>query len=540
MEALTILDTTLRDGSQSENISFSVEDKLAITRKLDEFGVHYIEGGWPGSNPKDILYFKHARDLDLQNAKLVAFGSVRHKNNQIDKDPNIQALLQAETPVVSLFGKSWLLHVKNALNATPEENLEMIYDSVAFFNSQGREVLYDAEHFFSGYEDDAEYAISTLKAAERGGADVIILCDTNGGTLPSRIAEIITEIKGLISTPIGIHAHNDSELAVANTLAAVTAGASQIHGTINGYGERCGNANLCSIIPNLQLKMGVPCVSSEQLEKITYLSDYIAEIANVSHRSESAFVGKSAFAHKGGVHVHAVMKDTTTYEHIPPKALGNSRRILVSDLSGKSNILYKAEELSVDLEKHRDKLPRIVNLLKKKEHEGYAYEAAEGSLELMIRQTTEEWKGYFELGGFRIMMEKEPKGFPRSEATIRLKVAGQIEHIAAEGNGPVAALDNALRKALLNFYPEIEGVHLTDYKVRVLNQKGGTSAKVRVLINFRAGDFAWGTVGVSENIIEASWQALTDGYSYFLLKRGPSNRNGHTKENVLQDAIVNN
>ena len=540
MEQFTILDTTLRDGSQSENISFSVEDKLAITKKLDDFGIHYIEGGWPGSNPKDILYFKEAKTLQLKNAKLVAFGSVRHKNNQTEKDPNIQSLLLAETPAVSLFGKSWLLHVKNALNASPEENLGMIYDSVAFFNSKGREVLYDAEHFFSGFEDDPEYAMSTLKAAERGGADIIILCDTNGGTLPTRISEIVKEAKGQLSTPLGIHAHNDSELAVANTLAAVTAGCEHVHGTINGYGERCGNANLCSIIPNLQLKMGIHCTSAEQLTKLTYLSDYVAEIANVSHRNESPFVGKSAFAHKGGVHVHAVMKDSTTYEHLPPKSLGNSRRILVSDLSGKSNILYKAEELSVDLEKHKDKLPRIVNMLKKKEHEGYTYEAAEGSLELMIRQTTEEWVGYFELGGFRIMMEKEPKGFPRSEATIRLHVGGKTEHIAAEGNGPVAALDNALRKALFSFYPEIEGVHLTDYKVRVLNQKGGTSAKVRVLINFRAGEFGWGTVGVSENIIEASWQALTDGYSYFLLKRSPSNRNGHSKDKVRPEAMVNN
>lgn len=540
MEPITILDTTLRDGSQGENISFSVEDKLAIARKLDEFGIHYIEGGWPGSNPKDILFFKQARELDLKSAKLVAFGSVRHKNNQTEQDPNIQSLLLAETPAVSLFGKSWLLHVKNALNATPKQNLEMIYDSVAFLNSQGREVLYDAEHFFDGYEDDPEYALATLKAAERGGADTIILCDTNGGTLPERLGEIVKEINGKLSTPVGIHTHNDSELAVANTLSALNNGAIHIQGTFNGYGERCGNANLCSIIPNLQLKMGIPCVAPEQLTNLTYLSDYIAEIANVSHRSDSPFVGRSAFAHKGGVHVHAVMKDSTTYEHIPPKSLGNNRRVLVSDLSGKSNILYKAEELNVDLEKHKDKLPKIVKMLKKKEHEGYAYEAAEGSLELMIRQTAEEWIGYFELGGFRIMMEKEPEGFPRSEATIRLNVAGKTEHIAAEGNGPVAALDNALRKALYNFYPEIEGIHLTDYKVRVLNQGGGTSAKVRVLINFRAGDFGWGTVGVSENIIEASWQALTDGYSYFLLKQGPNNRNGHSQDTIQPEAISNN
>ncbi|MBT4485477.1 MAG: citramalate synthase [Candidatus Latescibacteria bacterium] len=538
MEPITILDTTLRDGSQGENISFSVEDKLAIALKLDEFGIHYIEGGWPGSNPKDILFFKQARELELKNAKLVAFGSVRNRKNQTEQDPNIQSLLQAETPVVSLFGKSWLLHVKNALNALPEENLEMIYDSVAFLNSQGREVLYDAEHFFDGYEDNPEYALATLKAAERGGADTIILCDTNGGTLPERLGEVVKEIIGKLSTPVGIHTHNDSELAVANTLSALNNGAIHVQGTFNGYGERCGNANLCSIIPNLQLKMGIQCVAPEQLTNLTYLSDYIAEIANVSHRSDSAFVGRSAFAHKGGVHVHAVMKDSTTYEHIPPESLGNNRRVLVSDLSGKSNILYKAEELNVDLEKHKDKLPKIVKMLKKKEHEGYAYEAAEGSLELMIRQTAEEWIGYFELGGFRIMMEKEPKGFPRSEATIRLHVAGKTEHIAAEGNGPVAALDNALRKALYNFYPETDGIHLTDYKVRVLNQGGGTSAKVRVLINFRAGEFVWGTVGVSENIIEASWQALTDGYSYFLLKQGPNNRNGHSPDTIQPEAVV--
>ncbi|MCP4751613.1 MAG: citramalate synthase [Proteobacteria bacterium] len=520
-KSVKLFDTTLRDGSQSENVSFSVEDKLLIARKLDEFGVHYIEGGWPGSNPKDLQFFKQVRQKDFKHARLVAFGSTSHKNFKVEEDPRLNVLLEAETPTVCIVGKSWLLHVEFALEITPEENLERIADTVAFMKSRSKEVVYDAEHFFDGYEDHPEYALKTLSAAQRGGADVLVLCDTNGGTLPQRIAEITAWIKSLISIPLGIHAHNDSGLAVANTLMAVESGAEHVHGTINGYGERCGNADLCTIIPNLQLKMGYPCVTTDNLARITYLSNYISEVANLSPRDNAPFVGKSAFAHKGGVHVSAVMKEFKTYEHLSPELIGNRRRVLVSDLSGKSNVIYKASELGVDLGEHEEKIPRIVDKLKEMENMGYQFEAAEGSLELLMRQVAGDWKGYFELGGFRILVEKDKNGIPRSEATVRLEVKGTTEHIAAEGDGPVHALDSALRKALHSFYPEIEEVELSDYKVRVLNQKDGTAAMVRVLIDFHAGDYKWGTVGVSENIIEASWQALTDGYSYFLLKQRP-------------------
>ncbi|RKY61644.1 MAG: citramalate synthase [Candidatus Neomarinimicrobiota bacterium] len=519
-----LFDTTLRDGSQSENISFSLEDKLHIARKLDEFGIQYIEGGWPGSNPKDVLFFKKAKDIKFRQAKIVAFGSTKHAKNKVDEDPNILALLEADTPAVSVFGKTWVFHVEKALRVTKQMNLDMIRESVAFLKANGKEVIFDAEHFFDGYKDDPEYALETLKVAEKAGADVLVLCDTNGGTLTNEISEIVKTVKMNVSAPLGIHAHNDSGLAVANSLAAVQNGCVHVQGTVNGYGERCGNANLCAVIPNLQLKAGYACIPPENMSKITALSHYISEIANLVHPNNAPFVGQSAFAHKGGIHVSAVMRDSASYEHIKPETVGNKRRVLVSDLSGKSNIVFKSDELGIDLESDKDKIPEIVRQLKQLEHEGYEFEAAEGSLELLIQKLKNKYKNYFSLQGFRILIEKNESDEIRSEATVRMIVNDRMEHTASEGVGPVNALDKALRKALINFYPEIDKMHLSDYKVRVINANAATSAKVRVLIESSDENKTWNTVGVSENIIEASWQALTDSISYYLMK----NRNRNT------------
>ncbi len=515
---IKIFDTTLRDGTQSEKVSLSAEDKIHIARQLDDIGVDYIEGGWPGSNPKDMLFFNLAKKETFKHAKIVAFGSTRRAKNSVEEDQNIQALLNAETPVISIFGKSWLLHVKTALRITPEKNLELINDSVAYLKSKNKEVIYDAEHFFDGFKDNPEYAISTLLEAEKAGADVLCLCDTNGGTMPSEIITILQTVKENVNTSLGIHAHNDSGLAVANSIVAVENGCEHVQGTINGYGERCGNANLCVVIPNLQIKLNFSCIFPEKLNSLTQLSHYVSEIANLSHPTNMPYTGKSAFAHKGGVHVSAVMKDSRSYEHVTPESVGNRRRVLVSDLSGRSNILFKAKELNIDLDAHKEKIPEIVKQLKDLEYLGFQYEASEGSLELLISKIKEEYKEYFNLLGFRIIIEKNETEEVRSEATIRVKVGEHFEHTAAEGNGPVNALDNALRKALTEIYPEIEQMKLSDYKVRVLNAKDATAAKVRVLIDSTAGGNTWGTVGVSENIIEASWQALTDGISYYLMK----------------------
>ncbi|MCD6440862.1 MAG: citramalate synthase [Candidatus Marinimicrobia bacterium] len=514
-----LFDTTLRDGSQSENISFSVEDKLHIAKKLDEFGIHYIEGGWPGSNPKDVLFFKQAQKEHFQNAKIVAFGSTKHTRNRVEKDPNIRALLDAETSAVSIFGKTWMLHVEKALRVTAEQNLEMIRESVAFLKEHGREVIYDAEHFFDGYKDNPEYALRTLQVAESAGADVLVLCDTNGGMLTSEVADIVKTVRKSVSAVLGIHAHNDSGLAVANTITAVRHGCEHVQGTVNGYGERCGNANLCSVLPNLQIKAGYDCVPPENIGKITALSHYVSEVSNLVHDNTMPFVGKSAFAHKGGIHVSAVMRESSCYEHIEPETVGNHRRVLVSDLSGKSNILFKADELGINMESDQDKIPAIVKRLKELEHEGYQFEAAEGSLELLIKKMKKEYRNFFALQGFRIMVEKNESDEIRTEATIRMLVKDEIEHVAAEGVGPVNALDNALRKALIGFYPEINDMKLTDYKVRVIDASAATSARVRVLIESTADDMTWSTVGVSENIIQASWEALTDSVSYYLMKK---------------------
>lgn len=519
MSQIFLYDTTLRDGTQGEDVSFSVEDKLKIAKRLDEFGIHYIEGGWPGSNPRDLEFFKRAKELRLNHAKIAAFGSTRRAKNKVEDDPNICALLEAETPVVTIFGKTWILHVKSALQISEEENLEIIEDSVAYLKSQGRELVYDAEHFFDGFKDNKEYALQTLRAAERAGADVIVLCDTNGGTMTDEVAAIVQEVRKHLKTPIGIHTHNDCELAVANSLAAIRQGAAHVQGTINGYGERCGNANLCSIIPNLQIKFGYACVGEGRLRQLTELSHYVSELANLAPRKHLAFVGESAFAHKGGVHVSAVMKTPQTYEHITPELVGNQRRVLVSDLSGRSNVVYKAQELGIDLNDKSDHVQSIVEDIKLKEFNGYRFEDADGSLELLIKQRLNDWREFFDLEGFKVIIHKESKEtHPVSEALIKVRVGDEVEHTAAEGNGPVNALDNALRKALEKFYPELKGMHLADYKVRVLDGQDGTSAKVRVLITSKNGHATWNTVGVSTDIIEASWKALVDSIYYHLLK----------------------
>ncbi len=517
-KSVKVFDTTLRDGTQAENVSLSAEDKLHIAQKLDEFGIDYIEGGWPGSNPKDMQFFELAKKTAFNHAKIVAFGSTKRAKYTVEEDPNIRALLNAETPAISLFGKTWLLHVEKALKISPEKNLELIRESVKFLKENDKEVIYDAEHFFDGFRDNSKYALDTLKTAEDAGADVICLCDTNGGTLPSEITEIVQQVQQNISIPLGIHAHNDSGLAVANSIAAVQAGATQVQGTINGYGERCGNANLCEVIPNLQLKAGFTCIPDEKMQMLTLVSRYVSEIANLAHSNMLPFTGRSAFAHKGGVHVSAVMKDSTSYEHITPETVGNKRRVLISDLSGQSNIKYKAKELNIDLDAHNKNISEIVKTLKEKENQGYQYEAAEGSLKLLIKKISKEYQEFFTLKGFRILIEKDENGEVRSEATVRMDVDGEFEHSAAEGNGPVNALDMALRKALTKFYPKIKKMKLSDYKVRVLNANAATGAKVRVLIDSTNTAGSWGTVGVSENIIEASWEALTESISYYLHK----------------------
>ncbi|MEX2456992.1 MAG: citramalate synthase [Balneolaceae bacterium] len=534
LNKIQIFDTTLRDGTQGEKVSFSALDKVRIAQRLDQFGVDYIEGGWPGSNPKDFEFFEKVKSTTFHHAKIVAFGSTCRHGTPPEKDANLQALLDAETEVVSIFGKSWILHVTDALNITPEQNLAMISQSVEFLKSHAKEVIYDAEHFFDGYKDDPEYALKTLHAAESAGADVLTLCDTNGGTLTHEITHIVEQVKKATTARLGIHAHNDSELAVANSLAAVNAGCEHVQGTINGYGERCGNANLCSVIPNLQLKQNFSCIPDENLSQLSALSGFVSEVANVTHDNKLPYVGRSAFAHKGGIHVSAVIKNEQTYEHIKPKTVGNKRRVLVSDLSGKSNVFYKSEELGIDLEHHQEKVPAIVEKLKQLENKGYQFEAAEASFELLVKNMTEACDKPFDLEGFRVIMERDSFGVSRSEATIRVNVGGQMEHSAAEGNGPVHALDNALRKALCKFYPDIADVTLKDYKVRVLNEKDGTGAKVRVLIDSGREGKSWGTVGVSKNIVDASWQAITDSMNFYLMNHSTENLKKREEPDEIQ------
>lgn len=517
-KAVTIFDTTLRDGTQGEGISLSVEDKLKIARKLDLLGVHYIEGGWPGSNNKDIEFFARAKEeLQLKHAKLTAFGSTRRKETAPDKDLNLQRIVESGVKVATIFGKSWDFHVHEALQTTLEENLAMIYDSVKYLTEQGLEVIYDAEHFFDGYKHNPEYALATIKKAEEAGAIWLTLCDTNGGCMPHDVAEIVKAVKKEVNTPLGIHAHNDCELGVANSLAAVQAGARQVQGTMNGLGERCGNANLTSIIPNLQLKFDYSCIPPEQLSNLTSVARYVNEIANVNMPVNQPFVGMAAFAHKGGIHVSAIMKHPKTYEHIEPELVGNKQRVLVSELAGQSNLIFKAQELNLDLEQDKAKTKQVIDHIKQLEHEGYQFEGADASLELLLREAYGRIEHMFTLESFKIQVEKTADRPVVSEAIVKMNVQGEQVYTVAEGNGPVNALDNALRKALMQYYPKIQNIHLSDYKVRVIDEKDATAAKVRVLIETTDFTSSWNTVGVSENIIEASWQALIDSIRYALI-----------------------
>ncbi len=510
---IAVYDTTLRDGTQGAGIAFSAEDKIRIARLLDELGVDYIEGGWPGSNPTDRAFFARARDLRWARARIVAFGSTRRAGQPADADANLRALLEAGTPTVAVFGKSWDLHVTAALRTTLEDNLKMIADSVAFLKGAGREVVYDAEHFFDGLRANPDYALATLRAARQAGADVLVLCDTNGGTLPDGIRAGVERALREVGGPVGIHTHNDGELAVANTLAAVQAGAAHVQGTINGYGERCGNANLCSVIPNLQLKMGYPCLPPASLARLTEVSRVVSELANRAPDDQQPFVGRNAFAHKGGVHVSAVLADPATYEHIDPAVVGNRRRVVVSQLSGQATVLSKAAELGIPLDRSRPEVREILARLKQLEHEGYQFEGAEASFELIMRRLLGAHQPLFTLHWFQVTVGASGEG-ARAEATVKLSVDGVTEHTAADGNGPVHALDRALRKALDRFYPAVRSIRLTDYKVRVLNAEAATAARVRVLIESTDGARSWGTVGVSTNVVEASWLALVDSLEY--------------------------
>lgn len=518
---IEIYDTTLRDGTQAEDFNLSVEDKIRIAIKLDELGIDYIEGGWPGSNPKDEQFFCEIRNYSLGHSKIVAFGSTHQARFQAHDDPNLNALVKTNVSTITIFGKTWDVHVRDALRIPLEKNLELIEDSSAWLKSQVETVFYDAEHFFDGYKANHDYAIETLRRAVKGGASCLVLCDTNGGTLPSELVKIIVQVRSELGKGVrlGIHCHNDSDVAVANSLMAVGAGVAHVQGTMNGFGERCGNANLCSIIPGLVLKMGLACTAGERLAQLTNTSRFVSEIANLPHNKYQPYVGASAFAHKGGVHVSAVQRNPETYEHIRPELAGNMQRILISDLAGKSNILAKAKQFGLDMESHDPTVMAIVSQLKELEAQGFQFEGAEASFELLMRRATGAMRKYFDLVGFRVIDQKlKEDDPPQAEATIMVRVGGQVEHTAAVGNGPVNALDNALRKALEKFFPQLKDMSLQDYKVRVLPGRPGTEAKVRVLIESRDRKEKWGTVGVSNDIIEASWQALVDGICYKLIR----------------------
>ncbi len=515
MKNISIYDTTLRDGAQREGISLSVDDKLKITTRLDDFGVHYIEGGWPGSNPKDAAFFDRVRDLKLKNSKIAAFGSTVKRGARLEEDANIQALVNAGTPVVTLVGKSWDLHVTDVLEVTLAENLRMIASSVRYFKQLGKEVIYDAEHFFDGYKANPEYALETVKAASDAGADVVVLCETNGGALPWEVEDITRSVAAQLEVQLGIHTHDDAGCGVANTLAAVRAGAAHIQGTINGYGERVGNANLCTILPDLQLKMGYSCVSSQKLAHLVDLSRYVAEVANMPQDRHLPYVGASAFAHKGGIHVAAMRKNERSYQHIHPQQVGNANRTLVSELSGRGNVLDKARQFGVEVtsDQAQDALAQIKAL----EAQGFSFESAEASVSVMLCQMKPDYTPPFELIDFLVVVEHRQGRGMLAEASVKVRVGDQIMHTAAEGNGPVSALDAALRKALLDAYPAVANVRLADYKVRILDSENGTAASVRVLIDTKNGDHRWSTVGASTNIIEASWRALSDSMEYALL-----------------------
>lgn len=525
MSRIYIYDTTLRDGSQGEGVRFSVEDKIRIVKQLDLLGIDFIEGGWPGSNPKDIEFYQTAANLRLKHAKLAAFGSTRRSHNSPAEDKTLNDLLATGTPVVTIFGKSWDLHALEVLKVTLAENLQIIEDSVAYLSSNGREVIYDAEHFFDGYKANPDYALETIKAAARGGASAITLCDTNGGTLPLETMEIFNRVKQEFELPLGVHFHNDSGVAVANTIISIQSGACQLQGTFNGYGERCGNANLSSIIPTLLLKLGYDSPVREKLRHLTETSRLISELANLHHDERQPYVGASAFAHKAGTHHDALIKNPLTLEHIHAEQVGNERRFLLSDQGGRSTVLTKVKEIVPETEKDDPAILHLTNELKGLENAGYQFEAAEGSFDLLIKKAFNLYEKAFRLNGFRIIVEKRGDDQPTlTEATIKVTVNGEEEITAAEGDGPINALDKAIRKALLRFYPELADIDLIDYKVRVLDEKRGTGAIVRVLIESTDGKKSWGTVGVSENLIEASWEALVDSIEYGILsKNDPGN-----------------
>jgi len=513
-QVIELFDTTLRDGTQAEGVNLSIHDKLQITERLDDFGIDIIEGGWPGSNPKDEQYFKEVRSLNLKHAKICAFGSTARFPEKVKEDKNLNMLLAAETEWISIFGKTWRFHSKVTLGLTDEQNEELIFKSVQFLKEQGRKVAFDAEHFFDGYKDDPDFALRMLRAAEQAGADVLALCDTNGGSLPSEVSDIFKHVGQEFKTPLGIHAHNDGELAVANSLAAVQAGAVHVQGTINGIGERCGNANLCSIIPNLKLKLGLQTKGAVNLQGLTNLSHFVYEVANLTPNIRAAFVGKTAFTHKGGIHVSSVLKDSRMYEHVEPEKVGNRRHVLVSDLSGQSNIRYKAKELGINIAQDREFSRKFVQYIKNLEYQGFQFDGAEASFELLLRSELNTYSPYFEITYAKINVLLDNAETDYSEAVLKVKVGDEVEHTASDGNGPVNALDNALRKAIIRFYPEIASTHLVDYKVRVLGEKDGTGARVRVLVETSDGQNSWSTVGVSHNIIKASLQALTDSINY--------------------------
>ncbi len=517
MLKVELYDTTLRDGAQTEGISYSVQDKVKICRKLDELGVHFIEAGWP-ANPKDREVFKILKKEPLKNAVAVAFGSTARTGKKVNLDPSIKSILEAETSAVTIFGKTWDLHVRDVLKISLDENLKLIADTVVYLVSKGRTVIYDCEHFFDAYKCNPGYALKTIETAVKHGASRIVLCDTNGGTITSDIVKIICQVSPKVKVPIGIHTHNDLGLAVSNSILAIQHGALQVQGTFNGYGERCGNADLSTIIGILKTKLDVDCVSDANLKKLTEVSHFIAEISNLKQQANQPFVGSSAFATKAGVHIDAVLKNPKTYEHILPETVGNYRRILTSELSGKMPIILKAKEFNIELDKKSPQTEKILKLLQDLEHQGYQFEAADASFEILIKRSLKKYEKFFDLESFRVVVEKKPDGKLTSEAIIKVKVKGVMEHTAAEGDGPVNALDNALRKALKSFYPTLAKMHLSDFKVRVLDEKSGTAARVRVLIQSQDAKDSWGTVGVSENVIEASWQALVDSVEYKLLK----------------------
>ena len=513
---IQIYDTTLRDGTQSEGFNLSASDKLRIARRLDGLGVTFIEGGWPGSNPKDVEFFERARDLQWQTALIAAFGATCRANGGPEDDANIQALLEARTPVCTIFGKTWTLHVTDVLLTTLDENLRIIEQSVAYLRAQGRRVIYDAEHFFDGYRADPVYALETLRAAVHGGAETVVLCDTNGGSLPWDVEQVVRHVKAELQHPFGIHTHNDGECAVANSLAAVREGAIQVQGTINGYGERCGNANLCSIIPDLELKLDLRCLPQGKLASLYDVSHFVDEVANQTPNEHLAYVGKSAFAHKGGVHVAAMRRSAQSYQHVEPEQVGNRMRVVVSDLAGRGNLLSKAEEYGVALENQAG-VVEVLKEVKELEASGFSFEAAEASVAMMLKRQQPDYQPPFELVDFLVNVEHRQGRGIFAEAMVKVRVNGELRHTAAEGNGPVNALDLALRKALLSSYPQLAHFHLADYKVRILDGENGTQAATRVLIDTQNGVKRWSTVGASTNIIEASWRALADSVEYGLM-----------------------